>query len=453
MLSVVSTPNATGTPELAAAWARPLAHAPATKSKCGVAPRITAPNAITAAYLPEWASLCATSAISHAPGTSGSTTNPLKRPATMAKRPLGAAKSPSMVFMIGFLGSEPCGPVILRVFGRADRNDVFEVRITADFQPCRAAVEAQPRRGAEWQGELLVGVAVRQAVDHRNAGHRADLGEGRRQVVAVVACARLALAEAAQDQRLLAAEHAGQVQLIEHALDPVRRLADVLDKQDAAVDRGEPRRTEQAAQHGEIAAPQRATQVEAGLDAAVPRHAQRRRSQRGPELLPAELAARFGAQIGQQRAAERAQAAPGVQGHLQRGEIAVPDQRHRRQLQARAQGGVIQTGQQPRRAITAAGDQRDVRQRIQRRQRVDVACPLGIAAGKTQLDPLKYFDAVHRAPGLAQPGHAARYRRAIVRMAGGGDQADSGWVHGRLGSIRAWPRSRARSPGPCDDHG
>src|SRR6185312_5811224 len=95
----------------------------------GVEPRITAPSAITAAYLPDVASLCAASAISHAPGTrtrsmlssftpwrssasrapatSGSTTKPLKRPATMAKRPLGVAKSPSMVFMVAAILDRP----------------------------------------------------------------------------------------------------------------------------------------------------------------------------------------------------------------------------------------------------------------------------------------------------------------------------------------------------------
>src|SRR5690348_14589246 len=49
------------------------------------------------------------SSASRAPATSGSTTKPLKRPATMAKRPLGVAKSPSMVFMLGVFLDGPGG--------------------------------------------------------------------------------------------------------------------------------------------------------------------------------------------------------------------------------------------------------------------------------------------------------------------------------------------------------
>src|SRR5690606_41280069 len=46
--STVSTPNATGMPASIDTCARPLVHSPATYSKCGVPPRITAPSAMIA---------------------------------------------------------------------------------------------------------------------------------------------------------------------------------------------------------------------------------------------------------------------------------------------------------------------------------------------------------------------------------------------------------------------
>ena len=49
MVSQVSTPKATGTPVARVTAASPAAAWPATWSKCGVAPRTTAPMATTAA--------------------------------------------------------------------------------------------------------------------------------------------------------------------------------------------------------------------------------------------------------------------------------------------------------------------------------------------------------------------------------------------------------------------
>jgi hypothetical protein len=65
----VSTPKTTGISAARPAMARPLAHSPATKSKCGVPPRITAPRAMMASYLPVATSFLATSGSSQAPGT------------------------------------------------------------------------------------------------------------------------------------------------------------------------------------------------------------------------------------------------------------------------------------------------------------------------------------------------------------------------------------------------
>ena len=112
-LSVVSTPKITGVPVASATRWIPAAHSPATKSKCAVSPRITAPRQITASH--ERASRCATSGISNAPGTqctgtssrpssrsvssapssSGFVTWSLNRPATIATRIPLASSVPS----------------------------------------------------------------------------------------------------------------------------------------------------------------------------------------------------------------------------------------------------------------------------------------------------------------------------------------------------------------------
>ena len=65
----MSTPKITGTPVSSDTREIPAAHSPATKSKWGVSPRITAPRHTTASHSPEAARRCATSGISNAPGT------------------------------------------------------------------------------------------------------------------------------------------------------------------------------------------------------------------------------------------------------------------------------------------------------------------------------------------------------------------------------------------------
>src|SRR5690554_1078823 len=122
MESTVSTPKATGTPYSMDTWARPLVHSPATYSKWGVPPRITAPRAMMAAYSSRWATFWATRGSSKAPGarmmvmsssrtpwrtrvstaplTRLSTTKLLKRPTSRANLPWGATKVPSMVLRV-----------------------------------------------------------------------------------------------------------------------------------------------------------------------------------------------------------------------------------------------------------------------------------------------------------------------------------------------------------------
>ncbi len=110
----------------------------------------------------------------------------------------------------------------------------------------------------------------------------------------------------------------------------------------------------------------------------------------------------------------------------------MPDQCERLIVQPLAQRVEMQMRQQPRRPVATARRQRDIRQRVHRRQRIEVSSPLGIAAGKALLGTRQHLDPVHRATGLAQARHAARHGGGIVRVAGGGDEADSGSVHGLL---------------------
>ena len=58
-----------GTPVSMDTWAMPLVASLQTKSKCGVAPRMTAPTQTMASALPLLATFWATSGISKAPGT------------------------------------------------------------------------------------------------------------------------------------------------------------------------------------------------------------------------------------------------------------------------------------------------------------------------------------------------------------------------------------------------
>ena len=63
-----------------------------------------------------------------------------------------------------------------------------------------------------------------------------DVRDHRRRVVAVVVLRELVAVERAEQHRALPRQNAGEMQLVEHPLDPIRMLADVLEEQDAAVD-------------------------------------------------------------------------------------------------------------------------------------------------------------------------------------------------------------------------
>jgi hypothetical protein len=80
MDSVVSTPKLTGRSSSAEICATPLATPPETYSKCGVAPRITAPRAMSPSKRPVRPSRRSAMGISHAPGTQATSIFPSSTP-------------------------------------------------------------------------------------------------------------------------------------------------------------------------------------------------------------------------------------------------------------------------------------------------------------------------------------------------------------------------------------
>ena len=98
-------------------------------------------------------------------------------------------------------------------------------------------------------------VAERYAVQNRHRGEDpADPGgDGRRLRIDCVAGAKLS-----QDDSPNAAQTTGQVEVGQHAIDAEARLADILQAEDRAGERGPPRRAERGDEQGEAAPEERA---------------------------------------------------------------------------------------------------------------------------------------------------------------------------------------------------
>ncbi|MEW5304754.1 MAG: hypothetical protein WDW36_007345 [Sanguina aurantia] len=120
--------------------------------------------------------------------------------------------------------------------------------IVAEFEPRPAPGYLQPCRDAKRQRKHRGLVPERQAAHDGHVHHAAKLQKP--------------FGEIAQQQRALAPQDAGQVQLVQQPLDAKRRLADVLDIQDAALDVGKIRRADEAAKHRQIATPERPLDVD-----------------------------------------------------------------------------------------------------------------------------------------------------------------------------------------------
>src|SRR5438552_15430111 len=110
--------------------------------------------------------------------------------------------------------------------------------ISGQGKPRRATAHGQRATPADRKRKLVATVSEGQPREHRNVEGASALFDHRREIVAIVVGARRVAIERAQQQRALTAQDPGVMQLIEHALDPVRMLSDVLDEQNAAFDAG-----------------------------------------------------------------------------------------------------------------------------------------------------------------------------------------------------------------------
>ena len=136
--------------------------------------------------------------------------------------------------------------------------------------------------------------------------------------------AEIVAVEDAEQHRALARQNAREVKLIEHPLDPVRMLTDVLEEEDAVVHMRQMRRAREMRDHGKIATPQRTLAGEVGtVERAL--HRVVVVAEQAPAMVEREGRRRRGAEIGRHGTGERRH--PGVRqrGELEGREIAVAE--------------------------------------------------------------------------------------------------------------------------------
>ena len=132
------------------------------------------------------------------------------------------------------------------------------VSVDVSRYPVTPGVDGEHAMAAHGQRQLVGHMPERQPRMDRHASARAQLRDRHVDIVAGVVRMQLVFGEGAKQHGALPREHARMQQLMQHALDPVRMLADVLEKQDAAVDLREVWRADEMRHHREVAAPQRA---------------------------------------------------------------------------------------------------------------------------------------------------------------------------------------------------
>ncbi len=251
------------------------------------------------------------------------------------------------------------------------------------------------------------------------------------QRVAAVQRRGLPAAEVAQQQRALRVDHAGLLQLQQHALDAVRVLADVFEEQQPAA-QASPRPVagaQQRQQHRQVAAPQRAARVEPveavggtkadrlelaghGLDEGI-----------GGDLVDATLGGAAAEVVDRQRPGPARDAGMRPQRQQQRGEVAVADPA-RAALDAAREQRPVEAVEQPGEAVAAAGGQRDAGRgggdAVQRGQ------PRRVVAGKALVARQRRRVDLHvEAAGLQAP-HGQPQRRGAGHRARGREQGQGG---------------------------
>ena len=187
-------------------------------------------------------------------------------------------------------------------------------------RPSRTLRSQRPPTGSV---SLSRDVAERQAGEHRRAAHVAQMGDRGVHIVAAVVVRQRVFGELPEQDRALPGEHAGVLQLVEHALDSVRRFADVLEEQDAAVDRREVRRAAQVRDQRKIAAPERSGASRCPGPSSAHRPSYRDWSSSPKQCSKRERRRLRRAEIARRRARERDHAGMRERRQLERREVAV----------------------------------------------------------------------------------------------------------------------------------
>ncbi len=199
-----------------------------------------------------------------------------------------------------------------------------------------------------------------QAGEDGRSGLGAQPAHHGRHVEAGIGLGEPVTVELPEQHRLLAIQHARVQQLREQALDPVRVLVDVFQIEDAAVDLGEPGGADQAADDGQVAAPQASARLDAGRAAVAKAHDLQRAGHRVLEGAHGDLVEaviRPRAEVGQQTGARPGDGV-GLRQHrqLEGGEIGEPHPT----LAGSRQRAEVQPWQQAREAVAAARDHHDL---------------------------------------------------------------------------------------------
>ena len=119
------------------------------------------------------------------------------------------------------------------------------------------ALHRQIDRRAEWQQHFGRNMAERQAGENRRCDLTAQpIDHGGEFEAFVVPADEFVIGELTHQHSLLPTQDAGVQKLRQHALNPVWVLANVFQEQNAAFDGRELRRSQQAAEYRQVAAPQ-----------------------------------------------------------------------------------------------------------------------------------------------------------------------------------------------------
>src|SRR5215813_8673016 len=177
---------------------------------------------------------------------------------------------------------------------------------------------------ADGQGELVATVSEGQAGQYRQTESAPAMLNHRVDIVTAVSRPQLEAVELAEQKRVLPLEHALVPKLVEHALDPIGMLAYVFEEENAALDARQIGRAGEMSHQRQIAAPERALDLERGDAGNRKFGGVLGAIENAPAVLERELRRLLRAEVvGGQRSREGDHARGGQRGELERGEIAV----------------------------------------------------------------------------------------------------------------------------------